>query len=214
MRGKLNGVGVALGNEKFIIDTVGEVPRDLQDKAAQMRTKAQTVVWVARERKVLGVLGIADPIKATTPAAIRELHRLGLKVIMLTGDHRATAQAIAAELGIDDVRAEVDPAGKRRIVQEFKQNGALVLMAGDGINDAPALAESEVGVAMGTGTDVAIESAGITLVKGDLNGIVKALKLSRQVMRNIRQNLFSPSFITPSVFPWPRACCIPSRDCF
>ena len=138
VRGKLNGVGVALGNEKFIIDTVGEVPRDLQDKAAQMRTKAQTVVWVARERKVLGFLGIADPIKATTPAAIRELHRLGLKVIMLTGDHRATAQAIAAELGIDDVRAEVDPAGKRRIVQEFKQNGALVLMAGDGINDAPA----------------------------------------------------------------------------
>mgnify|MGYP001594424804 CR=1 FL=1 len=190
VRGKLNGVVVALGNEKFIADIVGEVSRDLQDKAARMRIKAQTVVWVAQERKVLGILGIADPIKATTPAAIRELHRLGLKVIMLTGDHRATAQAIAAELGIDDVRAEVGPAGKRRIVQEFKQNGALVLMAGDGINDAPALAEAEVGVAMGTGTDVAIESAGITLVKGDLNGIVNALKLSRQVMRNIRQNLF------------------------
>src|SRR3989338_3513888 len=144
VRGKLNGVVVALGNEKFITDTVGEVPRDLQDQAARMRIKAQTVVWVARERKVLGVLGIADPIKTTTPAAIRELHRLGLKVIMLTGDHRATAQAIAAELGIDDVRAEVDPAGKRRIVQEFKRSGALVLMAGDGINDAPALAEAEV----------------------------------------------------------------------
>ncbi|MBI5024989.1 MAG: heavy metal translocating P-type ATPase [Candidatus Omnitrophica bacterium] len=190
VRGRLNGVVVALGNEKFITDTVGEVPRDLQDKAARMRIKAQTVVWVAQERKVLGVLGIADSVKATTPAAIRELHRLGLKVIMLTGDHRATAQAIAAELGIDDVRAEVDPAGKRKIVQEFKRAGARVLMAGDGINDAPALAEAEVGVAMGTGTDVAIESAGITLVKGDLNGIVKALKLSRQVMRNIRQNLF------------------------
>jgi len=190
VRGKINGVVVTLGNEKFIADIVGEVSRDLQDQAVQMREKAQTVVWVARERKVLGVLGIADPIKATTPSAIRELHRLGLKVIMLTGDHRATAQAIAAQLGIDEVRAEVDPAGKRKIVQEFKQKGALVLMAGDGINDAPALAEAEVGVAMGTGTDVAIESAGITLVKGDLNGIVKALKLSRQVMRNIRQNLF------------------------
>ena len=190
VRGRLNGAVVALGNEKFIADTVGEVPRDLQDQAARMRIKAQTVVWVARERKVLGVLGIADSVKATTPAAIRELHRLGLKVIMLTGDHRATAQAIAAELGIDDVRAEVDPAGKRKIVQEFKRAGARVMMAGDGINDAPALAEAEVGVAMGTGTDVAIASAGITLVKGDLNGIVKALKLSRQVMRNIRQNLF------------------------
>ncbi|MBI5149322.1 MAG: heavy metal translocating P-type ATPase [Candidatus Omnitrophica bacterium] len=190
VKGRLNGVVVTLGNEKFITDTVGEVPRDLEDKAVQMREKAQTVVWVAQERKVLGVLGIADPIKATTTSAIRELHRLGLKVIMLTGDHRATAQAIAAELGIDNVRAEVDPAGKRKIVQEFKQKGALVLMAGDGINDAPALAEAEVGVAMGTGTDVAIESAGITLVKGDLNGIVKALKLSRQVMHNIRQNLF------------------------
>ena len=190
VRGRLNGAVVALGNERFITDSVREVPRDIQDQAARMRTKAQTVVWVAREREVLGVLGIADPIKTTTPAAIRELHRLGLKVIMLTGDHRATAQAIAAQLGIDDVRAEVDPAGKRKIVQEFKQSGAWVLMAGDGINDAPALAEAEVGVAMGTGTDVAIESAGITLVKGDLNGIVKALKLSRQVMRNIRQNLF------------------------
>ena len=190
VRGKLNGVVVALGKEKFIADTAGEVPRDLQEKAAQMRTKAQTVVWVAQERKVLGVLGIADPIKATTPSAIQALHSLGLKVVMLTGDHRVTAQAIAAELGIDDVRAEVDPAEKRRIVQEFKQKGALVLMAGDGINDAPALAEAEVGVAMGTGTDVAIESAGITLVKGDLNGIVKALKLSRHVMHNIRQNLF------------------------
>ncbi len=190
VRGKFNGVAVALGKEQFIAGIVGELPGDLQEKAAQMRAKAQTVIWVAQDRQVLGVLGISDPIKTTTPAAIRELHRLGLKVVILTGDHRATAQAIAAELGIDDVRAEVDPAQKRRIVQEFRRAGARVLMAGDGINDAPALAEAEVGVAMGTGTDVAIESAGITLVKGDLDGIVKALKLSRQVMRNIRQNLF------------------------
>jgi len=128
--------------------------------------------------------------KKTTPQAIKELHNLGLKVVMLTGDNEKTAQAIAKELKIDDVRAELEPKDKQEIVKELMKKGARVLMAGDGINDAPALAQAEVGVAMGTGTDVAIESAGITLVKGDLNGIVKALKLSRSVMGNIRQNLF------------------------
>jgi Cu+-exporting ATPase len=141
------------------------------------------------DKKVIGILGISDSIKKTSSKAIADLHRLGLKVIMLTGDNQKTAQAIAKELNIDDVRAGLEPQDKQRIVKEFKSQGALVLMAGDGINDAPALAEAEVGVAMGTGTDVAIESAGITLVKGDLQGIVKALKLSRSVMRNIRQNL-------------------------
>jgi Cu+-exporting ATPase len=169
---------------------IGNLPQDLQEKAIALQEKARTVVWVARDKKVLGLLGISDPIKATTPGAIQELHALGLKVIMLTGDHRTTAQAIAKELRIDDVRAELEPQDKQAIVKELTEQGARVMMAGDGINDAPALAQADVGVAMGTGTDVAIESAGMTLVKGDLNGIVKALKLSRLVMGNIRQNLF------------------------
>jgi len=129
-------------------------------------------------------------VKGTTPAAIQELHRLGMKVIMLTGDNDKTARAIARELKMDDVRAGLKPQDKQRVVQELTAQGALVMMAGDGINDAPALAQARVGVAMGTGTDVAIKSAGITLVKGDLIGIVKAIKLSRHVMSNIRQNLF------------------------
>ena len=179
-----------MGKQKFIAELVDDVTQSLQEKATQMQEKAQTVVWVARDKKVLGILGISDPIKKTTPEAIKELHDLGLKVIMLTGDNKKTAQAIAKELNIDDVRAELEPKDKQEIVKELTEKGARVLMAGDGINDAPALAQAEVGVAMGTGTDVAIESAGITLVKGDLNGIVKALKLSRSVMWNIRQNLF------------------------
>ncbi|HBR15239.1 MAG TPA: hypothetical protein DD723_06835 [Candidatus Omnitrophica bacterium] len=190
IQGRLNGAAVALGKEKFIAGAVDHVPEDLRSQVATMQERAQTVVWVARQRRVIGILGLADPVKKTTPAAIRELHRMGLKVIMLTGDNRETARAIARELRIDDVRAELAPKDKQKIVQELKEHGARVLMAGDGINDAPALAEAEVGVAMGTGTDVAIASAGITLVQGDLNGIVKALLLSRQVMRNIRQNLF------------------------
>ncbi|MCA9399525.1 MAG: HAD-IC family P-type ATPase, partial [Candidatus Omnitrophica bacterium] len=190
VKGKLENNEVYLGKQKFIIERVENVPQILQDKAITMQEKAQTVVWVAQDKKVLGILGISDPIKKTTPQAIKELHDLGLKVVMLTGDNQQTAQAIAKELGIDDVRAELEPKDKQEVVKELAYQGAKVLMAGDGINDAPALAQAEVGVAMGTGTDVAIESAGITLVKGDLNGIVKALKLSRSVMWNIRQNLF------------------------
>ena len=190
LKGKLNGQDVFLGKDKFIEGLAGKLPDDLTKQASDLQEKAQTVVWVGMDRKVIGILGISDPIKKTSAAAIEELHRLGLKVIMLTGDNQKTAQVIAKELNIDDVRAELAPQDKQRIVKEFKAQGARVLMAGDGINDAPALAEAEVGVAMGTGTDVAIESAGITLVKGDLQGIVRALKLSRSVMRNIRQNLF------------------------
>ena len=190
VKGKIDGKEARLGKQKFVADGNSFLPEGLKEKAAAMQEKAQTVVWVAQEKKVLGILGISDPIKKSTPAAIRELHDLGLKVIMLTGDNKKTAQAIAKELNIDDVRAELEPKDKQEIVKELTEKGALVLMAGDGINDAPALAQAEVGVAMGTGTDVAIESAGITLVKGDLNGIVKAIKLSRSVMGNIRQNLF------------------------
>lgn len=190
IKGRIEGKKVCLGKQKFIQDIAGEVPEALKEKALSMENKARTVVWVAREKTILGILGISDPIKESTPAAIRELHELGLKVIMLTGDNEKTARAIADELNIDDIRAELEPKDKQDIVKELTEQGNRVLMAGDGINDAPALAQAEVGVAMGTGTDVAIESAGITLVKGDLNGIVKALKLSRSVMSNIRQNLF------------------------
>lgn len=190
VKGVLNGKKVFLGKGKFIEEAAGGLPEKLKSKSDELQEKAQTVVWVALEKKVIGILGISDPVKKTTPQAIEALHKKGCKVIMLTGDNKKTAQAIAKELGIDDVYAELEPQGKQKIVKEFKQQGALVMMAGDGINDAPALAEAEVGVAMGTGTDVAIESAGMTLVKGDLNGIVKALTLSRSVMRNIRQNLF------------------------
>ncbi len=190
VKGIWNGKRVCLGKEKFIEEVVGGLPENLKVKSVELQDKGQTVVWVALEKHLVGILGISDPIKTTTPQAIEALHKKGCKVIMLTGDNKKTAQAIARELNIDDVRAELEPQDKQKIVKELKARGAVVLMAGDGINDAPALAEAEVGVAMGTGTDVAIESAGITLVKGDLNGIVKALTLSRAVMRNIRQNLF------------------------
>ncbi len=190
VRGKLNGKQVFLGKGKFIEEAVGRLPESLKSKSVELQEKAQTVIWIAIDKQIIGILGIADPIKKTTPQALEALHKKGCKVIMLTGDNKNTAQAIARELNIDDVRAELEPQDKQKIVKEFKQQGALVMMTGDGINDAPALAEAGVGVAMGTGTDVAIESAGMTLVKGDLNGIVKALTLSRSVMHNIRQNLF------------------------
>ena len=163
---------------------------ELKRQADRLQEQAQTTVWIALDGHAVGVLGIADPIKPTTRTAIRALHDMGLKIIMCTGDNRRTAESVARELGIDEVRAEVMPDEKIEIVKRLKASGAIVAMAGDGINDAPALAAADVGIAMGTGTDVAIESAGITLVKGDLMGIVKAMHLSRAVMRNIRQNLF------------------------
>ena len=188
--GKLDGETVRVGKRKFLEESGVGIPEDLDREAQHLQQKAQTVVWVAVDKNAAGILAIADPIKETTPKAIAALHDLGLKVIMCTGDNRKTAEAVARELGIDDFTAEVMPQEKIDIIKKLKSQGAIVAMAGDGINDAPALAESHVGIAMGTGTDVAIESAGITLVKGDLMGIAKAIHLSRTIMRNIRENLF------------------------
>ena len=188
--GKLDGKTVLIGKEKFLIDSNVTIPDQLKKEAHRLQEKAETTVWLAVDGNAVGILGIADPIKPTTKKAIRELHEMNLKIIMCTGDNRRTAESVARELGIDEFSAEVMPDEKIDIVKKFKSKGAIVAMAGDGINDAPALAAADVGIAMGTGTDVAIESAGITLVKGDLIGIVKAMHVSRAVMRNIRQNLF------------------------
>ena len=147
-------------------------------------------MFVAVDGQPAGLIGVADPIKETTPEAIRALHAAGVKVVMLTGDSRATAEAVGAKIGIDEIHADVSPEDKNRIVRELQDAGAKVAMAGDGINDAPALAQADVGIAMGTGTDVAMESAGVTLVKGDLRGVARARRLSQATMRNIRQNLF------------------------
>ena len=187
---QLDGRRVLVGKEKFLIDSNVDISDELRKQADRLQEQAQTTVWVALDGRAVGVLGIADPIKPTTRTAIRALHDMGLKIIMCTGDNRRTAESVARELGIDEFRAEVTPDEKIEIVKTLKASGAIVAMAGDGINDAPALAAADVGIAMGTGTDVAIESASITLVKGDLMGIVKAMHLSRAVMRNIRQNLF------------------------
>jgi Cu+-exporting ATPase len=188
--GKLDGKVVLIGKEKFLTQSNVTISDELKKEAYRLQEKAETTVWLAVDGNAVGILGIADPIKPTTKRAIRELHEMNLKVIMCTGDNRRTAESVARELGIDEFRAEVMPDEKIDIVRKFKSKGAIVAMAGDGINDAPALAAADVGIAMGTGTDVAIESAGITLVKGDLMGIVKAMHVSRAVMRNIRQNLF------------------------
>jgi Cu+-exporting ATPase len=187
---KVEGNRVLVGKEKFLADSGVTFSKELRGQADRLQEQAQTTVWVAVNGHAFGVLGIADPVKATTRTAIRALHDMGLKIIMCTGDNQRTAESVAHELGIDEFRAEVMPDEKIEIVKKLKANGAIVAMAGDGINDAPALAAADVGIAMGTGTDVAIESAGITLVKGDLMGIVKGMNLSRAVMRNIRQNLF------------------------
>jgi Cu+-exporting ATPase len=188
--GRLDGKTVLIGKEKFLLDSNVRFPEELTKEARRLQGEAQTTVWVAMNGEAAGVLGIADPIKPTTREAVRELHDIGLKIIMCTGDNERTAESVARELGIDEFKAEVMPDEKIEIVKDLKSKGAIVAMAGDGINDAPALAAADVGIAMGTGTDVAIESAAITLVKGDLTGIVKAIHLSRAVMRNIRQNLF------------------------
>jgi Cu+-exporting ATPase len=187
---QIDGGRVLAGKEKFLADSGVTLSDELKSQAGRWQEQAQTTVWIALDGRAIGLLGIADPIKPTTRDAIRELHDMGLKIIMCTGDNRRTAESVARELGIDEVRAEVMPDEKIEIVKRLKADGKIVAMAGDGINDAPALAAADVGIAMGTGTDVAIESAGITLVRGDLIGIVKAMHLSRAVMRNIRQNLF------------------------
>ncbi len=187
--GTVEGHAVALGNLK-LFEELGIVPGELVARADTLRGDGQTVMLLAIDGKAAGLLGVADPIKESTLEAIRALHKEGVQVIMLTGDNRITAEAVARKLGIDRVEAEVLPEQKVSIVKQLQAQGRIVAMAGDGINDAPALAQAHVGIAMGTGTDVAMESAGITLVKGDLRGIVRAVRLSRATMRNIRQNLF------------------------
>jgi len=188
--GKVEGKAILVGKEKFLADSNVRFPEGLTKEARRLQEKAETTVWLAVNGDAAGVLGIADPIKPTTKEAVAELHAMHLKIIMCTGDNQRTAESVAHELGIDEFKAEVMPDEKIEIVKKLKSKGAIVAMAGDGINDAPALAAADVGIAMGTGTDVAIESAGITLVKGDLMGIVKAIHVSRAVMRNLRQNLF------------------------
>lgn len=187
--GNIEGHKIALGNLK-LLDDLGIDPAGLLEKADTMRAEGQTVMFVAVDGKVIGLLGVADPIKETTPEAIDALHKEGIRIVMLTGDNRTTAEAVAKKLNLDDVIAEVLPDQKAQVVKRLQDEGRIVAMAGDGINDAPALAQAQVGIAMGTGTDVAMESAGVTLVKGDLRGIVRARRLSRATMRNIKQNIF------------------------
>ena len=184
------GRGVTATVESRIVSIGNIAPPELQDRAAPLLQDGQTVVYVTVDGRPAGVLGLTDPIKATTPEAIDTLHRERIRIVMLTGDHRTTAERVASKLGIDQVLAEVGPEEKADIVGKFQSEGRIVAMAGDGINDAPALARAHVGIAMGTGTDIAMESAAITLIKGDLRAIARARLLSRATMRNIRQNLF------------------------
>jgi len=186
--GTVDGQSVALGNRR-LLDEIGLDPGGLADEAEHMRADGQTVIFVAIDGTAVGLIGVADPIKETTPEAIRQLHNEGIRIIVLTGDNRTTAEAVAGKLGLDEIIAEVLPDQKQAVVERLQQEGRVVAMAGDGVNDAPALAQAHVGIAMGTGTDVAMESAGITLVKGDLRGIERALRLSRATMKNIKENL-------------------------
>lgn len=188
-QGQIGDTRIAIGNSKMMKRVGVHDPR-LESQAEDLRREGQTVMFVAIDGTSAGLVGVADPIKATTKAAINQLHAEGLKVVMLTGDSLGTAEAVARQVGIDEVHADVSPEDKNRIVRELQATGAIVAMAGDGINDAPALAQADVGLAMGTGTDVAMESAGVTLVRGDIMGIAKARHLSRATMGNIRQNLF------------------------
>ncbi len=187
--GYIDGHSVALGNIK-LLQSLAIDPGELPEQADLRRVDGQTVMLVAVDGKAAGLIGVADPIKASTKEAIEDLHKAGVDVVMLTGDSKTTANAVASKLNIDRVEAEVLPDQKASIVKQLQAEGKIVAMAGDGINDAPALAQAHVGIAMGTGTDVAMESASITLVKGDLRGIVRARRLSHAVMNNIRQNLF------------------------
>jgi Cu+-exporting ATPase len=189
VRGTVEGRRVALGNQRLLADLSIDVGDGLS-RVEQLRGDGQTVMFVAVDEQLAGVLGVADPIKASTPEAVKLLHADGVELIMLTGDNRTTAQAVARKLGIDRVEAEVLPEQKHAVITRLQEEGKMVAMAGDGINDAPALAQAHVGIAMGQGTDVAMQSAGVTLIRGDLRGIAKARRLSRATMRNIRQNLF------------------------
>ncbi len=189
VRGKVDGLEVAIGNHA-LLEELGVAFGELETTAEGRRADGETVMYLAVNGEAAGIVGVADPIRETTAEAIDALHGEGLKIVMLTGDSRTTAEAVARKLNLDDVIAEVLPEQKAHVVQDLQADGRIVAMAGDGINDAPALAQASVGIAMGTGTDVAMESASVTLVKGDLRGIVRARKLSRATMSNIRQNLF------------------------
>jgi Cu+-exporting ATPase len=192
--GSVDGRRLIIGNQRIMeeagIDMAAGPGGGLAAEADSLREEGATVVFVAIDGHAAGAIAIADPIKATTPGALAALKEAGIRVVMLTGDNATTARAVAARLGIAEVEAEVLPEDKSRIVERLRREGRVVAMVGDGINDAPALAAADVGVAMGTGTDVAMESAGVTLVKGDLNGIARARRLSAATMANIRQNLF------------------------
>jgi Cu+-exporting ATPase len=187
VRGRIDGREVVIGN-RAMMEAAGIA--DFEARAEELRRDGQTVIFIAWDGTIAGLLGVADPIKPTTPDAVKQLHADGVRVVMLTGDSRATAEAVATKLGIDSVFAEVLPKEKVEAVRKLQREGRVVAMAGDGVNDAPALAAADVGIAMGTGTDVAMESAGVTLVKGDLRGIARARNLSRATMRTVRQNLF------------------------
>jgi Cu+-exporting ATPase len=189
VKGRVDDHDIALGTA-LLLDELGLKADDWSARADARRDEGETVMFVVIDGAVAGLVRVADPVKESTPAALTALHKLGFRIVMATGDHQRTAKAVAGKLGIDDIRAEVLPEDKARIIKDFQAQGHRVAMAGDGVNDAPALAQADVGIAMGTGADVAIESAGITLVKGDLNGIVRARRLALATMRNIRQNLF------------------------
>ena len=187
--GKVDGRSIGLGN-RALFDQEGIDPAPLEGRAEALSGEGKTAMLIAVDGRPAGIIAVADPVKRTTAEAIRALSGEGIRVVMVTGDNERTARAVADRLAIDDVRAGVLPDEKARIVREFQQGGARVAMAGDCVNDAPGLAQADVGIAMGTGADVAIESAGITLLKGDLRGILRARRLSQATMRNIRQNLF------------------------
>jgi Cu+-exporting ATPase len=187
--GTVAGRPVLIGKRAYLAEQGLEVPAELTARAEQLQATGRTVVFIAADGKAIGLIVIADPIKAATPDAIRQLHLFGLKLVMLTGDAEPTAHAVAAELGIDEHTAGVSPQDKHEHISKLRREGRVVAMAGDGINDAPALAEADVGIAMGTGSDIAIESADVTLVGGDLRGVAKAIVLGRATLRNIRQNL-------------------------
>jgi Cu+-exporting ATPase len=189
VKGDVAGRSVAVGSRRFM-DGFGDVPRALADKADALRSQGKTAMYAAIDGRVAAVIAVADPIKETTPEAVKALQSLGVRLVMLSGDSRKTAEAVGRQLVIDEVMGEVLPEQKLERIKALQASGRVVAMAGDGINDAPALAQADVGIAMGTGTDVAIESAGVTLVKGDLRGIAKAIRLSHATMRNVKQNLF------------------------
>ena len=189
MKGVVEGHEIALGNASLMAD-MGLESQRLAETANARRDQGETVMFVVVDGLIVGLVSVADPIKETTPDALKALHQLGFRIIMATGDNERTAKAIGARLGIDEIRADVLPADKAEIIRDLQAKGCKVAMAGDGVNDAPALAQADVGIAMGTGADVAIESAGITLVSGNLDGVVRARRLARATMGNIRQNLF------------------------